>query len=46
MASNLCALNKFTVLKIEEYTKDNSNLSDIPVFSLYMASVAFAKYFK
>ena len=44
MASNLCALNKFTVLKIEEYIGDNSNLFNTLVCLFYIALMVFTKH--
>ena len=44
MASNLCALNKFTVLKIEEYIGDNSNLFNTLVCLFYITLMVFTKY--
>ena len=30
----------FTIFKIEEYTKDDSDFSNIPVLSLFISSIA------
>lgn len=39
-------VNKFTILEIEEYTEEDSDISNIPVYLFYVNFIAFARYFK
>ena len=43
VASDQLLVNKFTVLKVEEYTENKSNLANTPVCSLYASFMAIAK---
>ena len=39
-------VNKFTILEIEEYTEEDSDISNIPVYLFYVNFIAFARYSK
>ena len=39
-------VNKFTILEIEEYTEENSDISNISVYLFYVNFIAFARHSK